>query len=990
MSKIYDKLMAAGKQLEAEKFKEYISLKKEITELRREIRDLYKMEVHSKGRTLLISMLNSMLPSLETEASWAAAEWVRFCEERNAHRAVTRRIVARRAVRHAGSELDALRIQAGELGYIVAEGLVPNVTDKIVRIMRALYATLKKDPKDAGFLLAAGILNDLSAYRWENSEETLGTRVKELSRTIAHLNDVLEDEHMWKDVDHCALIARRSKYGVLPRFDVMIAGRIMRPVLPKYYDDAVDPTDKRLVIDTDTELLSIRHRVLRKDGEQFAVSCIIGKTYDGFSTYIPLAMACPVGAETPYLEPVIGPQYVRFDPVSYDTVERFTYAYLKLKVDAPEALYPLVYNQTIYRLVERNTEGRAVREDFFCLQLEPENDEDGHVIEANGKPVEKLYAVNLLDGSVHDPYLFLGRGRHDAELKALGLQCIKYTPLGGTSTNGEEKNGEFTFSAQNLPGFYPWRHVNRMTQGAYRLLRKEYGKGENLGDKKMAQLATRMAQFKAPMATMIPLHGICIFSGKVKDALGNEYEDGFLRIAAEYCAEAFSDDDYRVTPRAVEGNTAQSRPLFMCKGNGLIMPRYHLIAWLKDRHVKVDFIFQDEIGYSAGRDRGAAQAAFDDMILRGCGKYAELSDEEKAQGYKAKAVAIIPSRMNQNGPKTGVEMTHEELLACIDVLVDLNVMKTVVDLRYPMTGLNVLDLSHGKHSIEDEANTSNQLLQSAMVQDPISTSAFIQKRARETFRKIIEEHLTKPGRAPHAGEIQDGSLQQVIPMTFAEFSRKVWAPVFQDTLNKRLEGWSNRLAKMATSTDGIYVKIIPDMGHAFTKDGVVLADLLGVDPKTGEVEIFSPMMEKEGLRTAVGVKYPKMGFQEFGKFKAVYSEELVGRARKLLHRGVITKEQYFRLVHLIRSFKTGSVMVPAIEELKDMLAGMDFDGDALILYTDKELVDIIWKLHPVSVHIEKDNDAFKFSKEDEEAYQYFINMEEGKETEEIKKGIVQG
>ena len=48
-------------------------------------------------------------------------------------------------------------------------------------------------------------------------------------------------------------------------------------------------------------------------------------------------------------------------------------------------------------------------------------------------------------------------------------------------------------------------------------------------------------------------------------------------------------------------------------------------------------------------------------------------------------------------------------------------------------------------------------------------------------------------------------------------------------------------------------------------------------------------------------------------------------------------------------------MIPAIETLKNMLAGLDFDGDAVSLFFDKDIVDIMWKLTPKAVIIDEDD-----------------------------------
>jgi hypothetical protein len=133
-------------------------------------------------------------------------------------------------------------------------------------------------------------------------------------------------------------------------------------------------------------------------------------------------------------------------------------------------------------------------------------------------------------------------------------------------------------------------------------------------------------------------------------------------------------------------------------------------------------------------------------------------------------------------------------------------------------------------------------------------------------------------------------------------------------------------------------------------------NLLHYDVEAGTCEVLAPQLTKNGKERAIAIKYPKMAVDEFAKIIPVAPEELVERARYHLQQENITEEQFDVLQHLFYMLHDGIIMVPAIEGLKNMLAGMDFDGDALVAYCDDTLVDIIWAINPVATTIMDDKD----------------------------------
>lgn len=697
------------------------------------------------------------------------------------------------------------------------------------------------------------------------------------------------------------------------------------------YIQTMEEEEGKVVVRHESEMAPLRHRVLAKEGKQYMMTTLLVAENGEVE---PVVGAATVSAETPLLEKFVCQARVASGitgtMVDY---ERYSYAHINYEVSGILGLRHLMKSPKVFRMVQFNEDWIAVKESFFV-------ETDVPYVKPDGTKVRGVY--HLLKKQVVNGHTFYDgdgniRESDDPLLKKLRAKIFVYEDIAATSTPGQEKNGQVTLACTNLKGFDPVAHHDLMTCGAFSNIVREYD-GKKLSSKQLAQAAARMSQYKAPARTTRPLTGICILMQKVSDETGNEYEDGLLRISAEMVADAFSDDDFAVLPQAVDGATIQCRPLWMTKGLGKVVPQKFLQFYLREHKVKVEFVFQDEL-------KDGDQAAFNDAVLRRKGRFAELTESEKKEGYLSKAVAILPSRYSELD-----EADENWLMEQIEVLEDLNAYKAPTDLRYPLTGLNILDMSHAAKELEDEANASTQLLQTAMITNPEATKKFFVEKSRRAIDSIMEEYLVEEGRDPMAGEF-DGNLQLLASRIFPEFIRGQWAPTFQDQLNKQIEGWVHRLARLNMPVNGAYQKIIPDCSH---EHGI---DLLDYNAETGECEVYAPSLKD--IDRAVGVKYPKCGVGEFGKFTPVPLEELVIRADVAKDRGEINEEQFFMIVHELKQFNKGNIMVPCIESLKNLLAGMDFDGDALIVFTDEELVNIFWEIIPEAVVISSDEEFFE-------------------------------
>ena len=656
---------------------------------------------------------------------------------------------------------------------------------------------------------------------------------------------------------------------------------------------------KRVVISNQRDFQAVTHRLTSKSGKMFSVMSLNYNQSTGW--FSPMAVKVPVSLETAELEGTVRPENTHINSITMMPIERFSRAYINVCTgDNPDLLDLLLTDGRIYCVLKIGANGKNVKESFF-VQSEKEG-----------------IALNITNGKECP---FTAFEREDVHVHVYGLL--------GVSSPGQQKQGEISLYCENLDGFDAVDHLNTMTHDMYDLICRYYAGRQDVL-KTLAQISTRISQFKAGMVRTKPIEGIAISMFKVKDVLGNEWMDGLQLFSAEGVARAFSDDQFTVLPSAVDGAAAQARPLIVNKGLGLCMPTQCILTILRALGCEFEFLAQDELTDEQFK-------SYQKAVL------------EKSGDYKGKTLVILPSFKKEDGSI----MTDEEKLTHIDAWVDLNVHKTVCDIRRPFTGFNVMGFDHGKKTVEEEANTSNQLLASALYADTPRTLEYMLNCTKKEADSIMANAVRMDGRRLTAKDLL-GDLAMASQAAYPEFAVRHWAPYFQDNLNKALEGFGTRLEKLSVSTDGIYLKIIPDLSHFF---GI---NLLQYDAEEGVCEVLAPQLSKEGKRRAIAIKYPKMATDEFAKIIPVAPEDLVERARYHLEKGELTEEQFDVLQHLFYMLHDGIIMVPAIEELKNMLAGMDFDGDALVAYCDETLVDIIWAIKPVATTIMEDKDFAHF------------------------------
>ena len=90
------------------------------------------------------------------------------------------------------------------------------------------------------------------------------------------------------------------------------------------------------------------------------------------------------------------------------------------------------------------------------------------------------------------------------------------------------------------------------------------------------------------------------------------------------------------------------------------------------------------------------------------------------------------------------------------------------------------------------------------------------------------------------------------------------------------------------------------------------------------MEVLCPVATKYKLKRMAIVKYPKQHFQEFGKCRVISPQEYEERLREKDLPEYIIK----LIMQHVKHMSKGYVALPAIKEIANMLAGLDFDGGA--------------------------------------------------------------
>jgi len=585
------------------------------------------------------------------------------------------------------------------------------------------------------------------------------------------------------------------------------------------------------------------------------------------------------------------------------------------------------------------TEGWARPVQFYCediLNVEVEGvialENLNHVIYKVGSGIDTHFVVKSNDGLYYDvvtkeefpAYSDSGcPGIWDKESRKLKDNVIMYNEMrlgGHTCTNGQLKKKNITLVATNKKDFDSQKYFD--CQEYWKAVTYDCVKylcdNKPATPKDIAQANARLSAFKAPSCPIDKVKTFTVFMGKCTFQMkkkGDEYRDGWGFLASEYLGEAFTNlepEKYFFAPWSADGLMVQCRP-WMNKIMAETVARAYITEFKAHTGIREYILHR---GHISIEDR-------DNFIL----------------GIKSKG---------KEGKFAGcwVTITDDPSQAWkTDLLTDLNGLKAPYDPDLE-SYLEILTLSHEEHDVEHGSRTSTQLIQSLMIADPERTMDVLHELAEGLIESKKSVLTADVGHAPSWMDFQ-GSVdyQQVIGRVVPQFAHKVYAPLWHSLVDNAIKGYTKAIRRLNLPTSGAHTFVAADSASDFGER------ILGVN-KAGEIEVVCPIGEKYGYKRVVAVKYPKQHYAEYLKGRIVTLEEY---RRRVMENPNLTDLQKRLIIKHVQNLSKGAIMIPAIETLKNQLAGMDFDGDAVSLFFDTRIVDIMWTLSPKAVVIDEND-----------------------------------
>lgn len=506
-------------------------------------------------------------------------------------------------------------------------------------------------------------------------------------------------------------------------------------------------------------------------------------------------------------------------------------------------------------------------------------------------------------------------GIKDKESRKIMPNVIVYNDQGQggqTCTNGQLKRGNITLVANNLNRFSVNDVWNTVTYGAADIMCD----GSVATPKDIAQANARLSAFKAPSSPIADIKTFAVFMGKLTFQMkknGDEYNDGFGYLSSEFLDEALSSlepDKYFFTPWACDGLTVQKRS-WLNKIMAEVVRRSYVNEMISHLGIQTVILKRGEISTEDCKE----------FILA-------VKSKGKKGKFAGKIVVICDD--TKDAWK-------------IDLFTDLNGLKAPFDPN-KSSSIEILDMSHEEHDIDHGSRTSTQLLQSLMIADPEGTMAFVDRLGQEYISAKEEALTADKGIAPSWMDFQGTcDYQQLLGRIAPKFAHKYYAPLWHTLVDAALKGYVKACRRLNLPTKGSYAKIIIDSAADFGER------ILSIN-SSGEVEVIAPVAEKHNIERVVGVKYPKQGSFEYLKGRVISTEEYENR---VMANDKLSDVQKNEIIRHVNNLSGGVIMIPAIKTIKNMLAGLDVDGDAMQLFFDEELVDIVWTIEPKAVIIDE-------------------------------------
>ena len=492
-----------------------------------------------------------------------------------------------------------------------------------------------------------------------------------------------------------------------------------------------------------------------------------------------------------------------------------------------------------------------------------------------------------------------------------------------SSSAGEIKQGAIPFICQNLgdidgfAGFDVRAYKYAITSGASEILCEQR---EISAMKDMAQAVNRLSQADAPQTAYGELDTVCWYLGKFQTGEGFDHCDGLGFLTSEHfahLASVRSAGKYRFTPESVRGLCAQMRPASMCKLLAVSVMSSSVAALMNTYSTDAVILVRDQI---TEEDINRVT-----RIIR---------DKDKTDSWYGKNLIIC-------GDEKVAARLKEGDYRDVQFYTDLNGLKCSYDLKMHVD-CSILEVTHSCHNIQKGANTSTQMLGSLFAVNASKTAKHLLDAIAAHVHGKVDSFFAAEGRKPHLDDFDRGGdmgqlLASILPVAARDFS----FPLLKRLANKIAEGLTTRIGQLSVPVAGLYCKIIPDPAVHF---GVHILEVHNGDT----MDVIQPAAHKAGFMKGIAVKYPKCHIREFGKTDIHGTDWYIERVKACTE---LTPEQKAVCID-IAHVSGGAIMIPAYDAVMHMLAGLDYDGDAMILYLEQWIVDVLKDTKPLAVYIE--------------------------------------
>lgn len=311
----------------------------------------------------------------------------------------------------------------------------------------------------------------------------------------------------------------------------------------------------------------------------------------------------------------------------------------------------------------------------------------------------------------------------------------------------------------------------------------------------------------------------------------------------------------------------------------------------------------------------------------------EISEEDQIQLDKMLDKGVELDKNKFDG-KVGVfdgydgVWIHSRDAKVAQIICDLNVAKDIWD--YART-----DYAHILHIGSLKPKAQKMSMQVLKTVKAVAAMADKNDECDQIIYDLIDRHVAKKltmadgSKAPaihSADEISDKPLTLIAQELGLDLSR--FPNMMLKDLQDRIQSLNNDIQLLSFEMKGNFDMIQPDMaGDIYQKTLFVRDD--------GIVELYVPGLSGR----AIMYKYPCAGLFEFALIEFVSLETILDRISKL----DISNNMKKSLVLQYKKLQSNSITIPTDDLVKKLLAGLDCDGDEVLLVLETALVEFMHK-----------------------------------------------